>query len=86
VSDPIHPQAGDDPKVDGPSKHPHPLFWLLVLAALLVFGWAFYNRRASAATPAMIRPDAAPAATPAEQRAVARQPQPHEHATLTRPP
>lgn len=35
----------------------YPLVWLLVLIALLAFGWSCYNRRAGQATPAMIRVD-----------------------------
>ena len=39
-----------------PERRGHPLFWLLVLVALLVIGWSVYNRNAAHAMPANTRP------------------------------
>lgn len=46
-------------------KHAHPLFWLLVLAALLALAWSLYTRLAGEATPAMVNPELTPTAAPA---------------------
>lgn len=42
----------------------HPLFWLLVLTALLTIVWSIYDRWASETTPASVQP---PAVTPAQR-------------------
>jgi hypothetical protein len=55
-----HGERDRHPGEDRP-KRSHPLFWLLVLAALLAFGWSFYNQHASRQTPAMVTPDLTPA-------------------------
>jgi hypothetical protein len=54
-------------------KRAHPLFWLLVLAALLAFGWSFYNRHAGTVTPALVNPELAPT-VPARKDAADRPP------------
>jgi hypothetical protein len=59
MSDRIDHGKPDRSPEDRP-KGAHPLFWLLVLAALLAFGWTFYNRHAGTATPALINPELAP--------------------------
>lgn len=69
MPDPVRPGRDDDPVNGAPRKHAHPLVWLLVLAALLAFGWSFYNHRAGEATPAMNRPEATPSA-PAQKPGV----------------
>ena len=48
-----------------PRKRAHPLFWLLILLALFALGWSYYNHHAGESMPAPVRPDTAPAATPA---------------------
>ncbi|MEO6264247.1 MAG: TonB family protein [Luteimonas sp.] len=65
----------EEPVADTPPrKGANPLLWLLVLVALLAFGWYFYNRRASEATQPMGTPATGTTAitTPPEQRAVER--------------
>ena len=57
-----------------PDKTAHPLFWLLVLVALLAIGWSVYNRYASHATPAKVRSDATAPASRAVSRVVDAQP------------
>jgi len=55
------------PDADRPAplhKRAHPLFWLLILAALFALGWSFYNHHAGESMPAPISPDVAPATTP----------------------
>ena len=69
MATPLHPRIGDTRKVDRPDKQAHPLFWMLVMAAILAFGWAIYNRSASGATPAMTRAGAALAAAVLEKPA-----------------
>ena len=67
-----------------PGKGAHPLFWLLILVALLAIGWSVYNEYASHATPAQVRPDAtAPASRPASRVVDG---QPLRPARTTRPP
>ena len=41
----------EQPRVT-PERRGHPLFWLLILVALLAIGWSVYNRNAAHATPA----------------------------------
>lgn len=74
MSDRVDHGERDRPPED-PRKRPHPLFWLLVLAALLAFGWSFYNRHAGTATPALVNPGPAPA-IPARKDAPDRPPVP----------
>ncbi|MDB6163232.1 MAG: hypothetical protein JWL98_664 [Xanthomonadaceae bacterium] len=50
-----------DPPPPQPTRKPHPLFWLLVLIAVLTLTWAAYNQYASETTPALVLPSAAPA-------------------------
>ncbi len=57
-----------------PGKKAQPLFWLLVLVALLVIGWSVYNHYASHATSAKIRPDATTPASRPVNRIVDAQP------------
>ena len=45
-------------------KGAHPLFWLLILLALLALGWSYYNHRAGESTPAPIRTETSPASAP----------------------
>jgi hypothetical protein len=52
----------------------HPLFWLLVLAALLVIVWSIYNRWASETTPASVQPPASSPALRDSDRSVDAQP------------
>ena len=68
MSDQIDHRADREPVYDTPGKGAHPVFWLVVLAALLAFGWSFYNRQAGEATPTMVRTDAAALANPAVER------------------
>lgn len=70
--DPVDRNPHDPPgssrlATDTPRKGAFPLIWLLVLAALLAFGWSVYNRYAGETSPAPTPPaHAAPAAgTPA---------------------
>ena len=68
-----------------PDKKPHPLFWLLVLAALLAIVWAMYNRSESHASTLVMHPaTAAPAATRPANRVV--EGQPLRPARTSRPP
>ena len=53
----IRHSTDEEPAVT-PERKAHPLFWLLVLVALLVIGWSVYNRVASRAPEAKMRPDA----------------------------
>ena len=62
-------QGEGDRYSEDPRKRSHPLFWLLVLAALLAFGWSFYNEHAGRETPAMVSPELAPNAAPARKDA-----------------
>jgi hypothetical protein len=52
----------------------HPLFWLLVLAALLTIVWSIYNRWASETTPASVPPPAGSPAQRSNDRSVDAQP------------
>lgn len=63
-----------DRSPEGRRKGAHPLFWLLVLAALVAFGWSFYNRHAGTAAPALVSPDLAP--TVPERKDASRPPAP----------
>lgn len=79
----IRHSTNEQPDVT-PDKTSHPLFWLLVLVALLTIGWSVYNRYASHATPAKVRPDAAaPASRPLSRVVNA---QPIRPARTSRPP
>lgn len=72
----LHSTDRDEPAADAPARGSHPLFWLLVLAALLIIVWSVYNRWASETTPAHVQP-VVPAASPAHRpasRAVDAQP------------
>jgi hypothetical protein len=60
-----HLHARDEAEPD-PPRTAHPLFWLLVLVAVLTIVWSLYNRYASGSTPALVQPvNAAPASRPA---------------------
>ena len=49
---------------DTPRRGAFPLIWLLVLAALLAFGWSLYNRDAAESSPApTLPPGTAPASS-----------------------
>ena len=81
----IRPSTNDQPAAT-PEKRAHPLFWLLVLVALLVIGWSVYDRYASHATPAKIRPDATTPASRPVSRVVDAQPlRPARTSRLPRP-
>jgi hypothetical protein len=67
------PSTSDQPSVT-PEKRAHPLFWLLVLVALLVIGWSVYNRVASHAPEAKMRPDVTTHASRPVNRIVDAQP------------
>ena len=69
----IRHSANEEPAVT-PEKRAHPLFWLLVLIALLVIGWSVYNRVASHAPEAKVRPDATTHASRPVNRIVDAQP------------
>ena len=51
----IRHSTDEEPAVT-PERKAHPLFWLLVLVALLVIGWSVYNRYASHAAVAKKMP------------------------------
>lgn len=40
------PRRSPDPPPDGPPRRASPLLWILVLLALLAFGWFVYNESA----------------------------------------
>jgi hypothetical protein len=66
MADPVDRKPHDAPRNgrlahDAPRKGAFPLIWLLVLAALLAFGWSFYNHHASRTSPA---PTVPPTASP----------------------
>jgi len=69
----IRPTANDRPAAT-PEKRSHPLFWLLVLVALLVIGWSVYNRYASHAAFARIVPESSSHAIRSVTRVVDAQP------------
>jgi hypothetical protein len=46
------------PSSEPTPRNSHPLFWLLVLVALLTIVWSIYNRWASETTPASVQPPA----------------------------
>ena len=61
MADPLHRNPNDPPRNgrlahDTPRKGAFPLIWLLVLGALLAFGWSLYNRHASRTSPAPTLP------------------------------
>ena len=61
MADPNDRNPHDPPRngrlaTDTPRKGAFPLIWLLVLAALLAFGWSMYNRHASRTSPAPTLP------------------------------
>jgi periplasmic protein TonB len=67
MADPLDRGPHDPPRngrlaADTPRKGAFPLIWLLVLAALLAFGWSIYNHYAGKASPAPTPP-----ANPASQ-------------------
>lgn len=47
MSDPMNqrPPADPPPPEDPPRKRASPLIWILILIALIAFGWYFYNQR-----------------------------------------
>lgn len=46
MSDPMNqPPPTDPPPEDPPRKSASPLIWILILIALIAFGWYFYNQR-----------------------------------------
>ena len=66
-----HPRWDERHESTGDSRRKsHPLFWVLVLIAILTIVWSVYNRWASETTPAQVQP-AAPPVGPAH-RAVSR--------------
>lgn len=77
------PTTRDRPAVT-PERKSHPLFWLLVLVALMVIAWSLYNRYASHAAFAQL----GPAATSPASRPVSRivDAQPLRPARTTRSP
>jgi hypothetical protein len=69
MADPLDRGPHDPPRnarlaADTPRKGAFPLIWLLVLAALLAFGWSIYNHYASEASPAPTPPAAGPPPPP----------------------
>lgn len=84
MSDPMNtPPPTDPPREDPPRKGPSPLIWILILIALIAFGWYFYNQRtmpdgtAEGLTPP---PATSDAMTPAESSSAEEEP-----AKATRP-
>jgi hypothetical protein len=70
MADPLDRNPHDPPAngrlaADTPRKGAFPLIWLLVLAALLAFGWSLYNRHAGREAPAPTLPASAAPGTPA---------------------
>jgi hypothetical protein len=66
--------AGQHDSNEPVQRKSHPLFWLLVLAALLTIVWSIYNRWASETTPASVQPPAGSAAQRDNDRSVDAQP------------
>ena len=61
MAEPLHRPPHEPPSSgrlasDTPRKGSLPLIWLLVLAALVAFGWSIYNRHASETSPAPTLP------------------------------
>ena len=69
----IRHSTDEEPAVT-PRKGAHPLFWLLVLVALLVIGWSVYNRYASHVAVAKMPPNATSHASRPVNRLVDAQP------------
>lgn len=69
----IRHRTREEPAVE-PGRTSHPLFWLLVLAAMLAIVWSIYNRYASQATPAKVRPESTAPANRPVSRVVLGQP------------
>jgi nicotinamide riboside transporter PnuC len=81
----IRHTTSDRPAVT-PERKAHPLFWLLVLVALLVIVWSLYNRYASHATSARIGMEATTPASRPVSRIVDAQPlRPARTSRLPRP-
>jgi periplasmic protein TonB len=55
-----------------PRKGASPLIWILVLIALLAFGWYFYNQRGATSPPPMPADAVPPVAVGSERDAAAR--------------
>jgi protein TonB len=69
MSDPMNTRPADlPPPEEPPRKSSSPLIWILVLIALIAFGWYFYNRQATTQPDADLTPPAATsdAMTPAD--------------------
>ena len=68
MSDPMNTRSPDLPPEPPPRKSSSPLIWILVLIALIAFGWYFYNRFGASEPITDITPPAATsdAMTPAE--------------------
>lgn len=69
MSDPMNPRNPElPPEPPPPRKSSSPLIWILVLIALIAFGWYFYNRYSASEPITDITPPAATsdAMTPAE--------------------
>lgn len=70
MADPVARKPHDPPRngrlaTDTSRKGVFPLIWLLVLAAVLAFGWSIYNRHASRTFPAPTLPvSTSPTASP----------------------
>ncbi|HVR81036.1 MAG TPA: TonB family protein [Luteimonas sp.] len=78
MSDPMNRPIDNPPPELPPRKSASPLLWMLVLIALLAFGWYFYNRRASELA-------SLPAPTPATDTGMAAQNQAPDTASVRRP-
>ena len=66
MTDPVPRKPHDPPRngrlaADASRKGVFPLIWLLLVAALLAFGWSLYNRHASQTHPAPTLPASTPA-------------------------
>jgi len=68
MSDPMNTRPADLPPEDPPRRSSSPLIWILVLIALIAFGWYFYNRHAATEPVTDLTPPAAisDAMTPTE--------------------
>jgi len=59
MSDPMNNPPGNPPPPDEQRKSSSPLIWILVLIALIAFGWYFYNRNAGTEPTGDLTPPAA---------------------------
>ena len=64
-----------NPPPDGPRRSASPLIWILLLIALLAFGWYFYNQRSTVTPPAeTLPPPTTDAMTPGPDTSAEREP------------